>query len=178
MTGAEVQLPASLDNLRDIASTFGRLGRSRVLESHLEQATRNAGPAMVAELRARGLWGDLCGADKAAVLWAAADSAELDLESPEGRAKLPELARTVEFVALLCGVAPPFTTEDRTTGLQFTRQLVARLKALPAGWREEVLRRVVMGDVGLHQAVNSAEEALMVLRTRWNIDWSIDVPAA
>jgi hypothetical protein len=171
MTGA-AQFPATLDNLRGIASTFSRLGRSRVLESHLEQAARNAGPAMVAELRARNLWDDLCGADQAAVLWAAADSAFLDLETPEGRAKLPELARTVEFVALLCGVAPPFTTEDRTTGLQFTRQLAARLNALPAGWREEALRRVVMCDIGLHQAVNAAEEAIKVLRTSW-----IDVPA-
>ncbi|KAF4405592.1 hypothetical protein [Streptomyces lycii] len=126
-----------------------------------QPAAARAGEVMREEMIRLGVWQTAVPADRAAVLWSVATGRMISEERTpypdRTKERLSRLAGLVQHVSRMCERAPYLS--QRTVDLRQAEEIYQRLLALPEGWRQEAVRRVVMGGEDVTHVVADAQIA-------------------
>ncbi|PGH50015.1 hypothetical protein CRI70_14380 [Streptomyces sp. Ru87] len=137
-----------------------------------------AGEVMYEEMVRLGVWETVVPADRAAVRWAVVTGRTVTEGAPDaGRVKrgVSGLVGLLQHVIRVCERAPYPT--PRTVELRQVAETHRRLAALPEGWRDEVMRRVVTGGEDITHAVAEAQLSRNRLRSWYGPEAVDDAPA-
>ncbi|PGH46939.1 hypothetical protein [Streptomyces sp. Ru87] len=140
-------------------------------------AAARAGEVMHEEMVRLGVWETVVPADRAAVRWAVATGrtiTEQRVDTMRIKRGLSGLVDLLQHVIRVCERAPYPTA--RTVELRQAAETYRRLAALPEGWREEVVRRVMMGGEDMPHAVAEAQMSRNRLRSWYGPEAVEDTP--
>lgn len=142
--------------------------------AEVQTMAKAVGPLILAQLVGRGFWDGLTAAEQASVHWTMAeghtvsDVREKWVRPEREGPMIAALAHAADRCAVWCGEYRHLRGVGEL-GSGWSEEHTARLDALPAGWRAEVIRRAAMsGD--LRGALGDAAIRLNVLRSQYGID--------
>ncbi|MEU8349116.1 hypothetical protein [Streptomyces sp. NPDC048845] len=142
-----------------------------------QPAAVRAGEVMHEEMVRLGVWKTAVPADRAAVRWATVTGHTITEQKPDPeriKKGLLSLTDLLKHVIRVCDRAPYPT--PRTVQVRQVAETFRRLAALPEGWRDEVLRRVVMDGQDMAHAVAEAQMSRNRLRSWYGPEAVDDAP--
>lgn len=159
----------------EIARIFEALERWQSLPwAEVQTMAKTVGPLILSQFVGRGIWDGLTAAEQAAVHWTMAEGhavsgvSEAWVRPDRVGPILASLAHAADLCAVRCGEYQGHRSIDEPSS-SWSEEHLARLDALPAGWRAEAIRRAAMsGDIV--DAIGAASVTLNRLKSQYGID--------